>query len=109
MSSWWAGGEEGGGALTEWAKLIILILLSILWDSIHFEIDEKIHAVANRDGGVENLEIKGSLLVHVAEADSSRFRLALGPTSALVEDPEVQFKVGDDMLYPEWIASYEIL
>jgi len=45
--------------------------------------------VANRDGGVENLEIKGDLMLRIGDADRGHIRVQL----ANVNDKLFQFKV----------------
>ena len=45
--------------------------------------------VANRDGGVENLEVKGDLLLRIAEPDRGLIRVRLGN----VNNKQFQFKV----------------
>ena len=60
-----------------------------LWNSVHLIFEEKVTMVANRDGGVENLEIKGDLMLRISEADRGQVRVQL----ANVNDKLFQFKV----------------
>ena len=52
-------------------------------------IEEKIVVVLNRDGGLDNLEVKGDLILRISEADKSRVRLNFIP----IENSAIQFKV----------------
>lgn len=56
-------------------------------DAIHIAINEKISMEANRDGGLENLEIKGDLQLSISDASVARLRLAVRAT----DDGTVKF------------------
>ncbi|KAG0284677.1 Coatomer subunit delta [Linnemannia gamsii] len=57
-------------------------------ESVHVHIEEKITMIANRDGGLENMEVKGDLMLRVS--DPSRAKISL--TVRHLEDPSIQFK-----------------
>jgi hypothetical protein len=59
-------------------------------EDVHVEVEEKIFASANRDGGLESMEVRGALILHVADTSKARIKLELAPS----EDSEIQFKVG---------------
>lgn len=56
---------------------------------MHTEIKEKISVTANRDGGIESMEVRGELVLHISDPEKSRIKLELSPS----EDSELQFKV----------------
>lgn len=49
--------------------------------SIHVTVDEKITFSARRDGGVEQLEVKGTMMVLATQPESARVSLALAKNS----------------------------
>ncbi|KAG0210569.1 Coatomer subunit delta [Mortierella sp. GBA30] len=57
-------------------------------ESVHVHIEEKITMVANRDGGLENMEVKGDLTLRVSDPSRTKISLALHH----LEDPNIQFK-----------------
>ncbi|KAF9964907.1 Coatomer subunit delta [Mortierella alpina] len=57
-------------------------------ESVHVQIEEKITMVANRDGGLENMEVKGDLTLRVSDPTRAKISLALRH----LEDPNIQFK-----------------
>ncbi|KAI9197456.1 uncharacterized protein BJ171DRAFT_519581 [Polychytrium aggregatum] len=57
-------------------------------ESVHVSVTEKIAATFNRDGGLQNLEIKGDMTLRVSDPDSSRLRLIM----QLMPDSSVQYK-----------------
>lgn len=57
-------------------------------ESVHVQIEEKITMVANRDGGLENMEVKGDLTLRVSDPSRAKISLALRH----LEDPNIQFK-----------------
>jgi hypothetical protein len=71
---------------------------------IHVQMDEKLVATLNRDGGLENLEVKGELTLRVTEADCARIRLALTP----VTDANVQFKTHPHVDKNAWASQFAI-
>jgi hypothetical protein len=56
---------------------------------VHLLVEEKVVMVANRDGGVDNLEVKGDLMLRIADADRGHIRVRLGN----VNNKLFQFKV----------------
>ena len=52
-------------------------------------VDEKIVATADRDGGLQNLEIKGDILIRVIDPTQACLRLS----TSLSGDSAIQFKV----------------
>eukprot|EP00128_Syssomonas_multiformis_P004996 Colp12_sorted_trinity150504_noHs@6283 len=46
-------------------------------ESIHFKVDEKIVLIANRDGGLQNMEVKGDLLLRISDPNMARIRIAV--------------------------------
>lgn len=59
-------------------------------ESVHVHIEEKITMVANRDGGLENMEVKGDLMLRVSDPARTKISLALRH----LDDSSIQFKVG---------------
>ena len=57
---------------------------------VHLSIEEKISAALNRDGGLENLEVKGELTLRISAADKARVKVGM---KVLNVDPNLQFKV----------------
>ena len=57
--------------------------------SIHFNIDEKISVTANRDGGLQSMEVKGDLMLRVGDPNKAQIRVAL----RIGQDPSIQYKV----------------
>ncbi|KAG0312403.1 hypothetical protein BGZ99_009534, partial [Dissophora globulifera] len=57
-------------------------------ESVHVHIEEKITMIANRDGGLDNMEVKGDLMLRVS--DPSRAKISLNLTH--LEDSSIQFK-----------------
>ena len=45
--------------------------------SVHVKVDEKITLTAGRDGGLQNMEIRGLILLRVADAQFGKIRLTL--------------------------------
>ncbi|KAJ1912910.1 coatomer subunit delta [Tieghemiomyces parasiticus] len=46
-------------------------------EDVHIEVEERISAVVNRDGGVEALEVKGELTLVVADEDKGQLQLRI--------------------------------
>ncbi|KAF9365880.1 Coatomer subunit delta [Mortierella sp. NVP85] len=57
-------------------------------ESVHVHIEEKITMVANRDGGLENMEVKGDLMLRVSDPARTKISLALRH----LDDSSIQFK-----------------
>jgi len=58
-------------------------------ENVHVHIEEKITMVANRDGGLESMEVKGDLTLRVSDPALSKISLALRHS----DDSNIQFKV----------------
>lgn len=67
-------------------------------ESVHAHIEEKITMIATRDGGLENMEVKGDLMLRVSDPSKAKISLALRH----LEDPSIQFKVRDYLLRSWW-------
>lgn len=65
------------------------VVPAVHMDSVHVQIEEKITVVANRDGGLESMEVKGDLMLRVTDPALAKISLAL----THVEDSAIQFKV----------------
>ncbi|KAF9427844.1 Coatomer subunit delta [Podila epigama] len=57
-------------------------------ESVHVHIEEKITMIANRDGGLENMEVKGDLMLRVSDPARSKISLSIRH----LDDPSIQFK-----------------
>ena len=57
--------------------------------SVHFAIMEKISLQANRDGGLENLEVKGDLELTISDPNLTKIKVVVRAE----DDGTVQFKV----------------
>ncbi|KAG0248093.1 Coatomer subunit delta [Mortierella polycephala] len=57
-------------------------------ESVHIHIEEKITMIANRDGGLESMEVKGDLTLRVSDPAYAKISLALRH----LEDSSIQFK-----------------
>ncbi|GJJ75180.1 coatomer subunit delta [Entomortierella parvispora] len=57
-------------------------------ESVHVHIEEKITMIANRDGGLESMEVKGDLTLRVSDPALSKISLALRHS----DDSNIQFK-----------------
>ncbi|KAG0305120.1 hypothetical protein BGZ98_004579 [Dissophora globulifera] len=57
-------------------------------ESVHVHIEEKITVVANRDGGLESMEVKGDLMLRVSDPARAKISLSLRH----LEDSSIQFK-----------------
>lgn len=65
------------------------ILIHFFSHSVHVAVEEKITVVANRDGGLETMEIKGSMTLKIADPNNARVRLLVRAT----DDVAAQFQV----------------
>jgi len=55
-------------------------------ESVHTKLEEKMTVKARRDGGLENMEIKGMLTLRISDESFGRIKLQLkGPTNNLVQ------------------------
>lgn len=57
-------------------------------ESVHVQIEEKIIVIANRDGGIQSMEVKGDLTLRVSDPEKAKIRL----TVSSAEDENLQFK-----------------
>ncbi|KAJ3157593.1 Coatomer subunit delta [Geranomyces michiganensis] len=57
-------------------------------ESIHITLEEKIVVIANRDGGLQNMEIKGDMQLKISDPSRAQLRVALD----MKQDPNVQYK-----------------
>eukprot|EP00160_Parvularia_atlantis_P008555 Unigene1782_Nuclearia_a/m.5536 Unigene1782_Nuclearia_a/g.5536 ORF Unigene1782_Nuclearia_a/g.5536 Unigene1782_Nuclearia_a/m.5536 type:complete len:374 (+) Unigene1782_Nuclearia_a:1800-2921(+) len=57
-------------------------------ESVHVVIEEKLVVVSNRDGGLENLEVKGEMFLRISDADKALIRVNLEG----VDEKTYQFK-----------------
>ncbi|KZT08764.1 uncharacterized protein LAESUDRAFT_53433 [Laetiporus sulphureus 93-53] len=60
-------------------------------ESVHVVVRETINAEMSRDGGLNDLELKGDMNLHISDPALARVRLALAPPSTNF-GPELQFK-----------------
>ncbi|KAL0074942.1 hypothetical protein J3Q64DRAFT_1776750 [Phycomyces blakesleeanus] len=57
-------------------------------ESVHIDIEERVSLAANKDGGLEQMDIKGVLTLRVVDNASARVRISIRAT----EDSAIQFK-----------------
>ncbi|KAI9007516.1 hypothetical protein CLU79DRAFT_778333 [Phycomyces nitens] len=57
-------------------------------ESVHIDIEERVSLAANKDGGLEQMEIKGVLTLRVVDNASARVRISIQAT----DDAAIQFK-----------------
>ncbi|KAI8065943.1 coatomer subunit delta [Gongronella butleri] len=57
-------------------------------ENVHVSIEERVSMLANVDGGLEQLDVKGVLTLKIADASMGRIRLQL----EAIDDPAIQFK-----------------
>jgi hypothetical protein len=58
-------------------------------DAVHIAIDEKISVTANRDGGLQSMEVKGDMVLKVTDPNSALVKL----TMDISNDSNIQYKV----------------
>ncbi|ORZ11643.1 hypothetical protein BCR41DRAFT_356696 [Lobosporangium transversale] len=63
-------------------------------ESVHVHIEEKITMVANRDGGLENMEVKGDLMLRVSDPSFTKISLSLSH----LDDSSIQFKLENEAM-----------
>lgn len=49
----------------------------LLWLSVHLKVEEKISLTCGRDGGLQNMEILGMILLRVSDEKNGRIRLQI--------------------------------
>lgn len=52
-------------------------MLYFAWCRVHLKIDEKIVLTAGRDGGLQNMEVRGLMLLRISEAEYGRITIAV--------------------------------
>ncbi|KAL1930083.1 hypothetical protein VTP01DRAFT_1237 [Rhizomucor pusillus] len=57
-------------------------------EGIHVSIEERVSLAANKDGGLEQMEVRGVLTLRVGDASNARLRLSL----QTADDPAINFK-----------------
>ncbi|KAI9365298.1 hypothetical protein BD770DRAFT_357338 [Pilaira anomala] len=57
-------------------------------ESVHIDIEERVSVIANKDGGLEQMEVRGVLTLKISDPSNARISLALQAN----EDPSIQFK-----------------
>ncbi|KAG2201423.1 hypothetical protein INT47_001472, partial [Mucor saturninus] len=57
-------------------------------EAVHIDIEERVSVAANKDGGLEQMEVRGVLTLKIADPSSARISLALKASN----DPSIQFK-----------------
>ena len=68
-----------------------MVMLNFRLDSVHVSIKESVSVDLMREGGVNSLEVKGDMNLHVSDDSLARIRLSLtSPPSGV--GAEVQFK-----------------
>ena len=68
-----------------------MAILNFRLDSVHVSIKETVSVDLMREGGVNSLEIKGDMNLHVSDDTLTRIRLSVAPPPSGV-GAEVQFK-----------------
>ena len=76
-------------------------------EPVHIEVEERIQAVAKRDGGLDAFECRGSLVLHVADANLNRIRINID-TSNIVDENEVTFKLHPNVDKKVWASNRSI-
>ncbi len=74
--------------------------------SVHLVLDEKLSATVNRDGGMENLEVKGELLLRAGDAEHAKVQVLLSSKGNWKED--VQFKTHPQVDKGLWSSQHLI-
>jgi hypothetical protein len=73
-----------------------------LIDSVHVSIEERVSMVANQEGELEQLEVKGVLTLKISDPAMGRIRLSLDAA----DDASIQFKVTKATLFN---PSYQLI
>ena len=66
----------------------------LFFPSVHVNIDEKITLSAERDGGIQNMEVKGAMVLQISDPQKNKVHLQVHA----VESPSLQLKVFDVIL-----------
>jgi hypothetical protein len=70
---------------------------SILY-SVHINIEESVSVTANKDGGLEQMEVKGVLTLKISDPSNARISLAVKAN----DDPSIQFKTHPNVDKSAW-------
>ncbi|CAJ0829973.1 5748_t:CDS:10, partial [Entrophospora sp. SA101] len=73
--------EVGFDELGDNAKGVISIS-KVPTENVHFKISEKVSLQANRDGDLENMEVKGDLELIVSDANTSKIKISVRATDS---------------------------
>ncbi|KAI8382969.1 hypothetical protein BD560DRAFT_385665 [Blakeslea trispora] len=65
---------------------------------VHVDIEEHISLTANKDGGLEQMEVRGVLTLKISDPSSARVSLALSTGN----DPSIQFKTHPNVNKASW-------
>jgi hypothetical protein len=57
-------------------------------ESVHVDIEERVSVTANKDGGLESMDVRGVLTLKISDPAHARISLALRAS----DDPSIQFK-----------------
>ncbi|KAG0167425.1 hypothetical protein DFQ28_006098 [Apophysomyces sp. BC1034] len=57
-------------------------------ESVHIDVEERVSLAANKDGGLENMDVKGVLTLKVTDPSQARIRIAM----KAADDTSIQFK-----------------
>lgn len=58
-------------------------------EGVHITVEEKISVTANRDGGLQNMEVKGDMVLKVTDPNSALIKVTMGMSG----DSNIQYKV----------------
>lgn len=58
-------------------KLTYIELTIFCLFSVHLKVDEKICLTAGRDGGLQNMEVRGLMLLRISDAEYGRITVAV--------------------------------
>lgn len=70
---------------------------SILY-SVHINIEESVSVTANKDGGLEQMEVKGVLTLKISDPSNARISLAVKAN----DDSSIQFKTHPNVDKSAW-------
>ncbi|KAF0434661.1 coatomer subunit delta [Gigaspora margarita] len=80
--------EVGFDDVSEKASVRSTSITKVPVESVHLSINEKISLQANRDGGLENLEVKGDLELTISDPNMTRIKISV----RAVDDGNLQLK-----------------
>ena len=63
--------------------------MHLSFSSVHLKLSEKMSLVAGRDGGLQNMEVLGMIMLRVTEPNLAKIRVSMDNR----EDRPVQFQV----------------